>query len=71
MFTAKMPFGRDLLNKFVKLKIVEGKNKRPSILRYFIIAKLLYSAIKLIFSTNCTSEYIRNGNSSDSRNIII
>ena len=67
MFTAKMPFGRDLLNKFVKLKIVEGKNKRPSIL----IAKLLYSAIKLIFSTNCTSEYIRNGNSSDSRNIII
>ena len=25
MFTAKMPFGRDLLNKFVKLKIVEGK----------------------------------------------
>ena len=26
MFTAKMPFGRDLLNKFVKLKIVEGKN---------------------------------------------
>ena len=30
MFTAKMPFGRDLLNKFVKLKLVEGKNvKRP------------------------------------------
>ena len=72
MFTAKMPFGRDLLNKFVKLKIVEGKNiKRPPISRYFIIAKWLYSAIKLIFSTNCTSEYIRNGNSSDSRNIII
>ena len=24
MLTAKMPFGRDLLNKFVKLRIVEG-----------------------------------------------
>ena len=53
--------------KLLKVRIL----KIFPILRYFIIAKLLYSAIKLIFSTNCTSEYIRNGNSSDSRNIII
>lgn len=60
MLTAKMPFGRDLLNKFVKLKIVEGKN-----------CFLGPTPNQFLFSSDCTSECIRDGDSSNTWNIII